>query len=230
MKGLTDYQKYKLIRPLPEKWPKDGRGVPSLLRDDFGDVDWNRVKFTTLCNRNTIRDKRNAIPLLFHYDYLLDRLWNDPLKYVVEFSEFLAVLSPDFSAYRNMDPWVVEMNVEKGLWIAATLQSFKIKVIPTVTWADERTFAMCFDHFPKGGVVAISTIGVGGETAAFLRGFEEMKRRLDPSLILVRGKPIGGMSGRFIFIGFEETFNIPESAQLKLFELNRIQEFQKGGE
>lgn len=198
-------------------------------RDGFVDVDWNEVKFTTLCNRNTVRDKKNAIPLLFHYDYLLDRLWNDPLKYVVEFSEFLAVLSPDFSAYRNMDPWVVEMNVEKGLWLAATLQSYGIRVIPTITWADERTYDACFGHFPNKGVVAISTIGIGNETDFFLRGFNEMNRRLEPSLVLVRGKPIEGMYGKLLYIGFEETFNIPESRQLKLFDLDRIQEIRKGG-
>ena len=229
MKGLTEYQKYKLIRPLPDDWPKDSRGVPFLKKDCFDAIDWNHVKFTTLCNRNTDPNKKNSIPLLFHYDYLLDRLWNDPLKYVVEFSEFLAVLSPDFSAYRNMDPWVIQMNIEKGLWFATTLQSYGIKVIPTITWADERTYDVCFSHFPKGGVVAISTVGVGNETSSFLRGFEEMKSRLSPSLILVRGKAIEGMSGKFIFIDFKETFNVPDSAQLKLFEMDRIQEIRKGG-
>lgn len=230
MKGLADYQKYKSIRPLPEGWPKDDKGIPFLKRDDFCDIDWNQVKFTTLCNRNTVKEKKNSIPLLFHYDYLLERLWNDPLKYVVEFSEFLAVLSPDFSAYRNMEPWVIEMNVAKGLWIAALFQSFGIKVIPTITWADERTYDICFNHLPKGCVVAISTIGVGNEEESFLKGFNEMRERLQPSLIIVRGKPIHGMSGRFIFIGFDETFNVPESDQLKLFELDRIQLIKKGGE
>lgn len=223
MKGLTDYQKYKLVRPLPVDWPKDKKGIPFLKKDNFDEVDWNSVKFTTFNNRNTIQDKKNAIPLLFQYDYVLERLWNDPLKYIADFSEFLAVPSPDFSAYRNMEPWVVEMNIEKSLWLGATLQSYQIKVIPTITWADERTYDICFNHFAKGGVVAISTVGIGNETLSFLRGFNEMKSRIRPSLILVRGKPVQGMSGRFIFIGFEETFAVPNSKQAKLLETNRIQ-------
>jgi hypothetical protein len=224
MKGLTDYQKFKLVRPLPDDWIKDERGVPFIKKDNFDGVDWEHVKFTTLSNRNTIQDKRNAIPLLFHYDFLLDRIWNNPLKYVADFSEFLAVLSPDFSAYRNMEPWLIEMSIDKSLWLAATLQSCHIKVIPTITWADERTYNICFDHFPKGDVVAISTIGIGKEIPAFLQGFNEMKSRLKPSLIIVRGNPIRGMSGRFLFIGFEDTFNVPDSGQMKLFEISRIQE------
>ena len=56
-----------------------------------------------------------------------------------------------------------------------------------------------------------------------------MKSRLSPSLILVRGKTIEGMSGKFIFIDFKETFNVPDSDQLKLFEMDRIQEIRKGG-
>ena len=51
-----------------------------------------------------------------------------------------------------------------------------------------------------------------------------MKSRLKPSLIIVRGNPIRGMSGRFLFIGFEDTFNVPDSGQMKLFEISRIQE------
>ena len=97
-------------------------------------------------------------------------------------------------------------------------------MIPTVTWADERTYDICFNCIEKGSIVAISTVGIIRNKELFLKGFNEMIKRIKPSLILVRGKPIEGMSGKFIFIDFCETFEIAlEYEQLALFQLDKIQ-------
>lgn len=97
-------------------------------------------------------------------------------------------------------------------------------MIPTVTWADERTYDICFNYIEKGSIVAISTVGIIRNKELFLKGFNEMIKRIKPSLILVRGKPIEGMSGKFIFIDFCETFEIAlEYEQLALFQLDKIQ-------
>lgn len=207
MVGLTDYQKFLLIRPLPKDWPKDSLGIPFIKKDDFSDVNWNKVKFTSMVNYNSVKNKKNSIPLMFHYDYLLERIWLDPLKYFVKFGEALAIPTPDFSAYTNMEPIQIIMNVEKSRWIGATYQNAGKRVIPTITWADSRTYDICFNGIEKGSVVLISTIGVKGFEKEFLEGFNEMKRRIEPSLIIVRGNKIEGMEGKFIFISFYETFN-----------------------
>jgi hypothetical protein len=55
-----------------------------------------------------------------------------------------------------------------------------------------------------------------------------MIKRIEPSLILVRGKPIKGMDGKFIFIDFCDTFEIySEYEQLSLFQIDRIQILRK---
>lgn len=50
-----------------------------------------------------------------------------------------------------------------------------------------------------------------------------MKKRINPSLIIVRGPLIEGMTGNFIFVDFKDTFNINQDVeQLTLFNLSKI--------
>lgn len=224
MKGLTDYQKFLLLRPLPPKARIDAFGNPILTKDDFSDVDWNKVKYTSLSNMSAFVERKDAyIPLLFHFDYVLNRIWNDPLKYLAKFSGFLAVPTPDFSVYINMNTKEIEHNIFKSRWFGAWAQFMHYRVIPTCTWGGEETYDLCFSGLPTESIVLISTIGCLTQTRNFLKGFNEMKRRLKPKLIIVRGKRIAGMTGNFIFLDFEDTFNLHKQwEQIPLFELPKI--------
>ena len=223
--GLNEKEKFNLIKPLPEGWRKDNRGTPYLKRDvSLENIDWNEVKFASFSNVKSTCNKEKKILLNFQYDKTINRIYNDIFTYVRKVYDFLAVTTPDYSAYTNMEPWVVEENVRHNLWVGAWLQYLGIKVIPTVTWADERTYDICFNYIEEGSIVAISTVGVINNKEAFIKGFNEMIKRIKPSLVLVRGKIIEGMIGRFIFIDFCETFEIPaEYEQLALFQLDKIQ-------
>ncbi len=228
MKGLTEYEKFLLLRSLPTDWPRDNDGTPFLKRSSFDGTDWNSIEYASLSNISNTKNKNNKILLNFQYDKTLHKLWNNPLKFISKFNDFFAITTPDFSAYQNMDLWVIEENIRHGLWLGAWYQFFGLKVIPSVTWADERSFHICFDYIAEGSVVAISTVGVSKYKAEFLKGFNEMVKRIRPSLILVRGKPIEGMEGKFIFIDFQDTFERKsEYEQLHLFELDKIQIFGK---
>lgn len=223
--GLSEKGKFNLIKPLPEEWPKDGRGTPYLKRDvSLETIDWNGIKFASYSNVKSTSNKEKKVLLNFQYDKTINRIYNDIFSYARKAYDFLAVTTPDYSAYRNMEPWVVEENVRHSLWVGAWLQFLGIKVIPTVTWADERTYDICFNYIEEGSVIAISTIGVACDKESFLKGFNEMVKRIKPSLILVRGKPMKGMVGKFIFVEFCETFEISsEYEQLTLFQLDKIQ-------
>jgi len=223
MKGQTDYEKFKLIRPLPQGFEKDQRGFPTLKKDDNNDVDWNTIKFTSFSNLAQTKEASQTIALMFQYDEVLDRIWNDPLKYANKFREFLAVATPDFSAYTNMEPIQIEHNIYKNRWLGCLYQSLGIRVVPTITWADERTYKACFSGVPQGSIVAISTVGCASFQEQFLKGFNEMKKRINPELILVRGKVIKGMTGNLLVIDFQETFNVEvEYEQLQLFKMDRV--------
>ena len=69
----------------------------------------------------------------------------------------------------------------------------------------------------------ISTVGCMICKDAFIQGFKEMKRRVNPSLIIVRGPLIEGMTGNFIFVDFKDTFNTNQDVeQLTLFDMSKI--------
>ena len=81
-------------------------------------------------------------------------------------------------------------NVYRSRMIGQFLQDNGIKVIPTISWAEEETFEFCFDGIPKGSIVAISTIGVKKEETSFeiwKNGVDEMIDRIEPSTILCYG-------------------------------------------
>ncbi len=223
--GLNEKEKFNLIKPLPEGWPKDNRGIPYLKKDvSLAKIDWNETKFASYSNVKSTSNKKNKVLLNFQYDKTINRIYNDIFSYARKVFDFLAVTTPDYSAYTNMEPWVIEENVRHSLWVGAWLQYLGIKVIPTVTWADERTYDICFDYIEKGSIVAISTVGITKNKESFLKGFNEMVKRIRPSLILVRGKPIEGMNGTFVFVEFCETFeSSSEYEQLALFQLDKIQ-------
>lgn len=226
---LSPIQEFNLIRPLPPEWPKDEKGIPYLKRADFNETMWNDVSFSSFSNLASIKGKDKTVLLHFQYDYTLVRIYNNVFSYARKVDGFYAVTTPDYSAYTNMEPYIVAENVSRGLWVGAWLQYLGINVIPTVTWADERTYDICFNHIEPGSVVAISSVGVSDCTDKFLSGFKEMMERIHPPLILVRGKPIKGMFGNFIFIDFEETFaNKSEYEQMTLFKVDRIETIKEG--
>ena len=224
MKGLTNYQKFLILRPLPPNTKTDEFGNPVLKKDNYNDIEWDEVKYTSLSNISSVKNNRQKfVPLLFHYDYSLDRIWNDPFKFFSRISGFLLAPTPDFSAYIGMNPKEIEHNIFKSRWIGSWAQYFHYKVLITVTWGSKDTYDLCFGGIPEGIPVLISTVGCLGCRESFLDGFNEMKRRIKPSIIIVRGKVIEGMTGNFIFIDFKDTFNINKNIeQLLLLELPAI--------
>lgn len=123
-------------------------------------------------------------------DYQFERLWNRPDEYVDMLSEYECVLSPDFSLYMNMPMAMKIWNVYRSRLLGQYWQSRGIKVIPTISWAEEDTFTFCFDGIPEKSIVAISTIGVKREDEAFevwKNGVDAMIQKIKPETILVYG-------------------------------------------
>ena len=81
-------------------------------------------------------------------------------------------------------------NIYRSRQIGQYYQSQGIKVIPTISWAEEETFKFCFEGIPKGSIVSISTIGVKKNKEAlkiWRAGVDELIRRIEPSTILIYG-------------------------------------------
>jgi len=123
-------------------------------------------------------------------DYQFERVWNYPEKYVDILSEYQCILSPDFSLYLDMPMAMKIWNIYRSRQIGAYYQSKGIKVIPTMSWAEEETFEFCFLGIPKESIVSVSTIGVKENKNALRiwnEGMKEMIRQIEPSTIIVYG-------------------------------------------
>ena len=136
-------------------------------------------------------------------DYQFSALWNNPIQTTDGLMKFGAVMSPDFSTYTDM-PMILQIyNHYRKHWLAQYWQSRGLKVIPTISWSDHRSFEWCFDGEPGGGVVAISTIGCERDKEAFglfSAGYSEMLDRLRPAHILVYGKRFDFMTEKITVI------------------------------
>ena len=123
-------------------------------------------------------------------DYQFERLWNKPEDYVDTLKEYECILSPDFSLYMDMPMPMKIWNIYRSRLIGQYYQSQGIKVIPTLSWAEEETFEFCFEGIPKGSIVSISTIGVKKNKEAlkiWKTGVDELIKRIEPSTILIYG-------------------------------------------
>ena len=93
-------------------------------------------------------------------DYQFERLWNTPEEYTGVLKQYDCILSPDYSLYLDMPMPMKIWNIYRSRQIGQYYQKQGIKVIPTISWAEEETFSFCFKGIPKGSIVSISTIGV----------------------------------------------------------------------
>lgn len=135
-------------------------------------------------------DEKNKGIHFFLDDYQFERVWNSPEDYVDILSDYDCMFSPDFSLYMDMPYAMKVWNVYRSRLIGQYYQQQGIKVIPTISWAEEETFEFCFDGIPKGSIVAISTIGVKRNEDAFKiwkDGMDAMIDKIKPSAILVYG-------------------------------------------
>lgn len=145
----------------------------------------------------------------FLYDYEIESIWENPEKYVETLKQYEAVLTPDFSMYIEMNPVMQLYNTFRNRWVGAFLHEKGIKVIPTVNWGLENTYDFCFNGIEKGSVVAVSTYMVSehgnhsDQKEFFMKGYNEMLKRIEPELIICYHKPFPEMTGNILYINYE---------------------------
>lgn len=123
-------------------------------------------------------------------DYRFIRLWNQPDRYIPLLQKFRSVCSPDFSTYTDMPLAMQIYNHYRKHWLAAYWQLHGITVYPTISWSTPDSYEWCFDGEPVGGIVAVSSVGTQKHKESkrlFLQGYDEMMKRLSPSLVIFYG-------------------------------------------
>lgn len=134
--------------------------------------------------------KKDAGIHFFIDDYQFERIWSHPEKYVDILKQYECILTPDFSLYMDMPMPMKIWNVYRSRQIGAFYQSKGIKVIPTISWAEEETYCFCFEGIPEGSIVAVSTVGIKNNRTSleiYKNGISAMIDKIKPSKIIVYG-------------------------------------------
>lgn len=166
--------------------PGVGRyNIPAVRPDNPKADNWIGFNYARGCDEPEIHGVH-----FFVDDYQFERVWQTPDRYLAMLARFQAVCTPDFSTYTDFPMAVQIHNHYRKQWLGAYWQEHGVRVIPTISWSDERSFAWCFDGCPVGGTVAISSQGTQADSqsrALFLLGFDQMIARLQPSAIIFYG-------------------------------------------
>ena len=116
-------------------------------------------------------------------DYLFNRIWNNPQRYIDVLKDYKGIVMPDFSLYYDMPLPLQQFNHYRNLWFARMCQINGILVIPSVNWSDSCSYSFCFDGIPHNSIVMLSTIGSVRKNDAkenFYTGVDKMIYRLNP--------------------------------------------------
>ena len=196
---------------LRNQFPGDGPfQIPIIPKSEFFDEDFQDLRLIGF-DRTHIEDDKNLDWMVhfFLYDYKFERVWKEPDRDIERLRRYRAVLTPDFSMYLEMNPTIQLYNTFRNRWCGAYFQSKGMRVIPTVNWGDENTFDFCFRGVPKGSTVAVSTYMVSehgnrcDQKEFFLKGYNEMLRRIEPERIICYNTPFPEMAGNIIFVDYE---------------------------
>lgn len=174
--------------------------IPRIEKDEI-----NLEKVALIGYDKLNENETERIVHFFLDDYKFEVMWNDPEPRIERLREYKAVLTPNFSIYTEMPLSLKVYNTFRSRWCGAFLQSKGIKVIPTVSWGEPNTFWFCFDGIPKGGIVAVSTLGVRTEKSLFMQGYDEMLRKIKPSAVICYGKHFDEMKGKIIEVDYVQT-------------------------
>lgn len=139
-----------------------------------------------------MREKKdfNQWVCFYEDDFLFERIWNSPTRYVTQLSKFDGVVTPDFSVYYDM-PFAMQIwNIFRSRAIGSWLQTQGLKVIPNIRFGDERTFEYSCDGISRHSVISIGTHGCFKDTSyrkTMEKGIAYVANRLQPQTILLYG-------------------------------------------
>lgn len=138
------------------------------------------------------RTQKKCVALHFFIDdYQFDRIWNNPERYIDMFLQYDYICSPDYSLFTDFPKTLQIYNTYKKQFLGALFQSYGVKVVPTVSWSDEKSFEWCFDGIEQGSCVACSSVGCMRNKEAkqlFINGFNYMMNTINPEKVLMVGK------------------------------------------
>lgn len=159
------------------------------------------ISYTDIKTNDNDENKQKGVHFYID-DYRMEGLYYNPEKSLHRLSQYKFLISPDYSLYADMPKTLQLFNVFRSRWCGAYWQSQGLTVIPNVSWGDASSFEYCFDGIEEGSIVAVGMIGCKRNKLAFMRGYDEMLKRIKPSAIICFGSPFPEMEGKIIAIDY----------------------------
>ena len=135
-------------------------------------------------------------------DWRFETLYDKPERSFDTLSKYRFVLTPDYSLYSEMPMWRQIESIGKARWVGANWQRKGLTVVPTVSWARTRSFDFCFEGIERHCIVAVGMIGCKSNRRAFMQGYNEMLRRIEPEAVICFGTPFPEMRGNVIVVDY----------------------------
>ena len=217
-------EQFKISRLLLGEHKKDVLDVPVMKKVNKERFDFHKIKPLNIQNLSINKNNTDKMILSFSYDKYLERFWNDPLKYIPILQSAYSVATLDYSLNEQMAISEYLHNIYKNRWLGCLWQDCGILSVPTVGWTTAEWDYLSFSGIEKGSVVVISTLGAKRNVQYFMRGYNELIKRIAPELIIVYGDMLTEMTGRFINFKYEDSFQYKNqtNAQTVLFEVSPI--------
>lgn len=169
---------------IPEN-EKTAWGFPIIRGEDFR-PEHGMIAFSAMMSH----DEYESGVHFFIDDYMFERVWTQPEKYVPYLQKQAFVIMPDFSTYTDF-PKVMQMwNKYRNHMLSWYWQALGMTVIPNVMFNEASNYDWIFDGMPHNSTVCISNVGVMQNKEwrmSFIEGMEEAIRVLDPTRILFYG-------------------------------------------
>ncbi len=182
--------------PTAGKWE-----MPIIRKQDLPTGNIQLLSSADARPNDSVKNKKKGIHF-FVDDYRFTGIYNNPERSLRKYSQYSFLLTPDFSTYAEMNLWRQMESIAHSRWVGAYWQSKGLTVIPTVSWSMPRSFEFCFDGIEKDSVVAVGTLGCKKNKRNFMRGYNEMMERIEPSKIIVFDKPFDEMTGDIEYVDY----------------------------
>lgn len=218
-----------------DNWAKKPGGWDSLnltllqSDEDWPEINCTNANVTYIVNVNDRKKISKGCTIsTFLDDYHLERLWNQPERYGNRFLhlEVGNVMSPDFSLYIGMPLPMMMWNTYRSRMVGNLWAAMGLNVIPTVTWADEKSLPFCFNGIAKGSIVAVSDVGIQNnkERYYFDLGYHLMIEVIKPKQILF----MTGKKSRHLYehqdVVFLDSFFTKRRTQWEAEEKKKVKE------
>ena len=179
-------------------------GFALIKKQDFNIENPTLIACSDTRSNDNESNKKNGVHF-FVDDYRFNGIYDNPERSLERYSQYAFLLSPDFSTYADMDLWRQIESVAKNRWVGAYWQSKGILVIPTISWSTPRSYEFCFDAVEQNTTVAIGMIGCKRNKLGFMRGYNAMLEKLNPSKVLCFGTPFEEMEGNIIPVDYRSS-------------------------